>query len=133
MRSSPSPLAVHREEGMVDAPARLPAHDLELLRRTFGGAVITPDDAAYDEARRLWNALNDRRPAVILLPRDAAEVATAVRFGREHGLELAVRSGGHSAPGVTGPDGGLVVDLSALRGVSVDAGNRTARTNGGAL
>ena len=118
---------------MVDAPARLPAHDLEQLRRTFGGAVITPDDAAYDEARRLWNALNDRRPAVILLPRDAAEVATAVRFGREHGLELAVRSGGHSAPGVTGPDGGLVVDLSAMRGVSVDAGIRTARTNGGAL
>ena len=118
---------------MVDAPARLPAHDLEQLRRTFGGAVITPDDAAYDEARRFWNALvrpatGGHRPA----PRRRGG-RHRVRFGREHGLELAVRSGGHSAPGSLGPDGGLVVDLSAMRGVSVDPATRTARTNGGAL
>jgi FAD/FMN-containing dehydrogenase len=118
---------------MVDAPARLAARDLDELRRSFDGEVITPADVSYDEARRLWNALNDRRPAVIVRPRSAAEVATAIRFGRNQGLELAVRSGGHSMPGVTGRDGGLVVDLSSMRGVEVDPRTRTARANGGAL
>ena len=113
--------------------AALPARDLDRLRRSFGGDVITPGDAAYDEARRLWNALHDRRPAAIVRPTSAAEVLTAIRFGRDRGLELAVRSGGHSLAGFTGRPGGLVVDLSAMRGVEVDPGARTARANGGAL
>ena len=80
--------------------------------------IITPEDPSYDDARRLWNAVHDRRPAVIVRPTTADEVATAIRFAREQDLELAVRSGGHSRPaGIDGADGGLVVDLSAMRGV----------------
>ena len=87
---------------MVALPATVASRDLDQLRRSFGGEVITPADASYDDARRLWNAVHDRRPAVILRPTSAAEVATAIRFGRDHGLELAVRSGGHSTPGSLG-------------------------------
>ncbi|MEO5884492.1 MAG: FAD-binding oxidoreductase, partial [Candidatus Limnocylindrales bacterium] len=89
--------------------------------------------AAYDEARRVWNAVHDRRPAVIARPSTSAEVASLIRFAREHDLALAVRSGGHSPAGHSTSDGGLVVDLSRMRGVSVDAATRTARANGGAL
>jgi FAD/FMN-containing dehydrogenase len=110
------------------APARV-----DLLRRTIDGEVITPADPGYDEARRLWNALHDRRPAVIARPTTAQEVATAIAFGREHDLELQVRAGGHSARGLAGADGGLLVDLSSMRGVTVDPGRRFAWANGGAL
>ncbi|MFN8628976.1 MAG: FAD-binding oxidoreductase [Chloroflexota bacterium] len=118
---------------MVDAPPAVPLRALEQLRRGFEGDVITPTDPAYDDRRRLWNALLDRRPALILRPRTAAEVAIALRFAREHELEIAVRAGGHSHEGVRGADGGLVVDLTAMRGVEVDAAARRAVANGGAL
>jgi FAD/FMN-containing dehydrogenase len=118
---------------MVDASATLPAQALDQLRRSFGGDVITPADRSYDDARRLWNALHDRRPAVIVRPRNASEVATAIRFGRDHDVEIAVKSGGHSLAGLTGRAGSLVVDLSVMRGVDVDAERRIARANGGAL
>jgi FAD/FMN-containing dehydrogenase len=117
---------------MLESTARLAPSDLDQLRRSIGD-VIVPDDAAYDDARRLWNAIHDRRPAVIARPTTANEVATAVRFAREHELEIQVRSGGHSALGLRGENGGLVVDLSSMRGVDVDARARTARANGGAL
>lgn len=106
---------------------------LDRLRATFSGEIIEPADAGHDEARRLWNAVHDLRPAVILRPGGSAEVATAIRFAREHDLELAVRSGGHSPAGHSGTDGGVVIDLSQLRGVTVDPTARTARANGGAL
>jgi FAD/FMN-containing dehydrogenase len=118
---------------MVDASPTLPARALDRLRRSFDGDVITPADGSYDDARRLWNALHDRRPAAIVRPRNASEVATAICFGRDHDLEITVRSGGHSLAGLTGRAGGLVVDLSAMRGVDVDPERRTARANGGAL
>ena len=117
---------------MVDTTASLAPHHLDQLRRTCG-EVITPDDATYDDARRLWNAIHDRRPAVIVRPTTAEKVATAVRFAREHELEIVVKSGGHSAAGLKGADGCLVVDLSELRGVEVDPGTRIARSNGGAF
>ena len=106
---------------------------LRRLRDAFAGEIVTPRDDGYDEARRLWNAMHDRRPAVVVRPGTSSEVATAIRFAREHDLELAVRSGGHSASGHSGTDGGLVVDLSRMRGVAVDPSARTARANGGAL
>ena len=118
---------------MVDASPTLPARAADQLRRSFGGDVITPAHGSYDDARRLWNALHDRRPAAIVRPRNASEVATAICFGRDHDLEISVRSGGHSLAGLTGRAGGLVVDLSAMRGVVVDPERRTARANGGAL
>ena len=117
---------------MLDATGRLAPSDLDQLRRSVGEA-IAPDDAAYDEARRLWNAIHDRRPAVIVRPTTAHQVASAVRYARDHELEIQVRSGGHSALGLRGADGGLVVDLSSMRGVDVDPRARTARANGGAL
>jgi len=117
---------------MVDTTASLTPGHLDQLRQTCG-EVVTPDDDTYDEARRLWNAIHDRRPAVIVRPTTAEQVATAIRFAREHDLEIVVKSGGHSAAGLKGADGCLVVDLSEMRGVVVDPRTRIARSNGGAL
>ena len=114
-------------------PMTLTAADREQLRRTFDGDVIEPSDAAYDEARRLWNALLDRRPALILRPTDPVAVATAIAFGRDRDLMTAVRCGGHSAAGVVGPDGGLVIDMTAMQRVEVDPAKRLAMAEGGAL
>jgi len=118
---------------MVDISARITPGHLEQLRRSFRGEIVTPDDRTYDEARRLWNAVHDRRPSLIVRPTSAAEVATAVAFGREHDLEIAVQSGGHAASGLGGHEGCLVINLSAMRGVEVDPSTRSARANGGAL
>jgi FAD/FMN-containing dehydrogenase len=117
---------------MVEATARIAPHHLDQLRRSCA-EVIAPDDAGYDDARRLWNAVHDRRPSVIARPSSSEEVAGAIRFAREHDLEITVRSGGHSAAGLAGENGGLLVDMSAMRGVVADAGNRIARASGGAL
>jgi FAD/FMN-containing dehydrogenase len=118
---------------MVQTRAGLSEAQLGQLRRSFAGDIITPREAHYDQARRLWNAIHDLRPAAIVRPRTTAEVATAIRFGRDTDLDVAVRSGGHSAAGHSSCDGGLVIDLSAMRGVTVDPERRTARANGGAL
>jgi FAD/FMN-containing dehydrogenase len=107
--------------------------DLDRFRRTIDGDIITPDDGGYDDARRLWNAIHDRRPSVIARPVSPADVATAIAFAREHDLEIQVRSGGHSKVGWRGRDGGLVVDMTRMRGVTVDPTTRTARVNGGSL
>jgi FAD/FMN-containing dehydrogenase len=112
--------------------ARIAARDLAQLRRGCA-EVLAPGDAEYDDARRLWNAMHDRRPAVVARPSSAAEVAAAVVFARERDLEITVRSGGHSALGFGGTPGGLLVDMSGMRGVQVDPRARTAWTNGGAL
>ena len=117
---------------MVEASTRIAPHHLDQLRRSCA-EVITPADATYDDARRLWNAIHDRRPAVIARPSSAEEVATAVRFAREHDLEITIRSGGHSAAGLAGANGGLLVDMSGMRGVEADPRTRIARANGGAL
>ncbi|HKF84516.1 MAG TPA: FAD-binding oxidoreductase [Candidatus Limnocylindrales bacterium] len=118
---------------MAAAPTPLSPDAIDQLRRTITAEVIGPQDPAYDEARRLWNAIHDLRPAVIARPQTAQEVATAIAFGRDHDLEIAVRSGGHSPAGHSGVDGGLVIDMSAMRDVAVDPVARTARTGGGAL
>jgi FAD/FMN-containing dehydrogenase len=117
---------------MADATPQLAPHHLEQLRRSVGD-VITPGDATYDEARRLWNAIHDRRPVVIVRPTGAQQVAAAVLFAREHELEIVVKSGGHSAAGLKGADGSFLIDLSGMRGVEVDPATRIARSNGGAL
>ena len=103
------------------------------LRRHFGGEIIEPDTADYDDARRVWNAVFDRRPALIVRPTNVDDVVAAVRFGREHDLEIAVRGGGHSALGHSTAEGGLVIDLRRLDDVTVDPWRRRARTGGGAL
>lgn len=105
---------------------------IEQLRARVRGAVITANDDGYDEARRVYNAMIDRRPRVIVRCTDAADVRAAVDFARENGLALAVRGGGHSVPGFGTVDDGVVADLSGMRAVTVDPAKRTARAEGGA-
>ncbi|HUQ43789.1 MAG TPA: FAD-binding oxidoreductase [Candidatus Limnocylindria bacterium] len=109
------------------------AAQIDHLRRGFTGETLTPDAAGYDDARRVWNAMFDRRPAIIVRPTSVADVRAAVRFGRERDLEIAVRGGGHSALGHSTTDGGLVIDMGAMNAVTVDAERRVATTGGGAL
>ena len=99
----------------------------------FRGLVITPELAGYDDARAVWNGRVDRRPQLIARCTGAADVAAAVRFARERDLEITVRGGGHNVAGTAVCDDGIVIDLSAMRAVSVDAVNRTADVHGGAL
>jgi FAD/FMN-containing dehydrogenase len=101
------------------------------LRSSLAGTVITADDTGYDAARRSFNALVDRRPAVIARCLGATDVATAFDFARAHALEVAVRGGGHNPAGHCVCDDGLVIDLSLLRTVTVNADARIARADGG--
>jgi FAD/FMN-containing dehydrogenase len=102
------------------------------LQALIAGEVITAADVRYDAARRVHNGLIDRRPALIARCRGTADVQAAVRTAREHGLEIAVRGGGHNVAGNAVCDGGLVIDLSMMRGVHVDPRGRRARAQGGA-
>jgi FAD/FMN-containing dehydrogenase len=110
------------------APADLASALAELL----AGEVIAPYHPEYENARRIWNGMIDKRPAAIARCGDADDVAAAVRFATEHGLPLAVRGGGHNVAGTAVVDDGLVIDLSAMRGVHIDASGRTVHVEGGA-
>ncbi|MEV4267581.1 FAD-binding oxidoreductase [Kribbella sp. NPDC049584] len=103
------------------------------LRTALSGTVFAPQDAGYDEARRLWNAEHVREPAVIAQVHSAEDVQAAVRYAVAEGLEIAVRGGGHNMAGLSSVDGGLMIDLSRLNQVSVDPEARRARVGGGAL
>jgi FAD/FMN-containing dehydrogenase len=102
------------------------------LREQLSGDALAPGDAGYDLARRIQNGLIDRRPTVIARCLGTADVQAAVRFGRERGLEIAIRGGGHNVAGNAVCDGGLMIDLSAMRAVHVDPRARRARAQGGA-
>jgi FAD/FMN-containing dehydrogenase len=103
------------------------------LKPALRGDIIQPGDAGYDDARKVYNAMIDRRPRVILRCADAADVMAAVRFGREQDLRIAVRGGGHNGGGLGVVDDGLVIDLSRIRNVHVDPAARTVRVGGGAV
>ena len=105
---------------------------LDELRGSVGEQLVSPGDPGYDQARRVWNGMIDRRPALIVRCRGVADVVAAVRFARTHQLPLAVRGGGHNVAGFGTCDGGVVIDLSPMRDVRVDAAARTARAAGGA-
>ncbi|MFP5254005.1 MAG: FAD-binding oxidoreductase [Actinomycetes bacterium] len=105
---------------------------LEELREQVRGQVVTAEDPDYDAARAVWNGMIDRHPLAVLRAEQVADVVAGVNFARDAGLELSVRGGGHSAPGFGTNDGGLVIDLSPMRHVHVDAKRRTARAGGGA-
>ncbi len=106
---------------------------LGALRGGLTGQVIVPSDGDYDSARRVWNGNVDRRPAVVVRCSGVADVQHAVGFAGEHDLLVSVRGGGHSAPGYGTNDGGIVIDLSAMRGVRVDPTVRRAQAQGGVL
>ena len=103
------------------------------LCEVFRGEVIRTGDPGYDAARRVWNGNIDRRPALVARCRGVADVRHAVDFAREQGLLASVRGGGHSAAGYGTNDGGVVIDLSAMKGIRVDPEARTARAEGGVL
>jgi FAD/FMN-containing dehydrogenase len=107
--------------------------DVERLAGFVHGAVIGPGDQGYDAARRIWNGAIDRRPACIARCAGVADVVAAVRFARERDLQVAVRSGGHGVGGHALCDGGLVIDLSPMKGIRVDPVARTARAEAGVL
>ena len=101
------------------------------LSAGLSGRVLQPGDAEYDEARRVHNGLIDKRPALIVRCRTAQDVARAIVFANEHGLEIAVRGGGHNVAGRAVTDGGLMIDLAEMKAVDVDPDARTARAEGG--
>ncbi len=106
---------------------------VDTLKSGFRGQVIESGDVAYETARRVYNAMIDRRPRLIARCADVGDVIAALRFGREHDLRVAVRGGGHNAGGLGVVDDGLVIDLSRIRYTRVDPAARTARVGGGAI
>jgi FAD/FMN-containing dehydrogenase len=101
------------------------------LRPTFAGRLLLPADAGYDEARKVHNGLIDKRPALIAQCRGLADIVDAIRFARTQKLEVAVRGGGHNVAGRATIDGGVVIDLSLMKGIHIDPKARTARAQGG--
>jgi FAD/FMN-containing dehydrogenase len=98
---------------------------------SFRGAVITRNHPDYEEARRLYNGMIDKRPLVIARCADVADVIAAVNFGRDNEIRIAIRGGGHNGPGLGSVDDGLVIDLSTMKGVRVDPIKRTVRVDAG--
>jgi FAD/FMN-containing dehydrogenase len=111
----------------VSTPAAAARQELS----AFGGQLVVPDDAGYDEARAVYNAMIDRRPALIARCGSAADVADVIGFARTHDMPLAVRGGGHNGAGLGTVEDGVVIDLSPMRDIQVDPQARTARVGGG--
>ena len=101
------------------------------LKSNMRGELIEPSDARYNEARKVYNGMIDRRPRIIARCMDVADVIAAVNFGRDNQLRIAIRGGGHSGPGLSTVDDGLVIDLSTMKGVRVDPAKRTVRVGAG--
>lgn len=112
--------------------SKVDAEQLQAFAMQMRGPVLTPEDPAYEEARTIWNGLIDRRPAMIAQCSGAADVVDAVNFAREHGLVVSIRGGGHNVAGNAVNDDGIVIDLSQMRGVHVDAPTGRVRAQGGA-
>ena len=110
----------------------IPARAVEDFATGLRGPLVTMDDADYDQARRLWNKMFDARPALIVRCTGASDIARSILFARERNLLVAVRGGGHSYQGYSTCNGGIVIDLSAMRSVHVDPVARTAQADAGA-
>jgi FAD/FMN-containing dehydrogenase len=124
-------MAITARQG--DPTGQVSPEAVAALSEVFRGELIGSGDPGYDAVRRVWNGNIDRRPALVARCRGVADVQHAVRFAREQGLLVSVRGGGHSAPGYGTNDGGLVIDLSAMKGTRVDPEARTGRAEGGVL
>ena len=106
--------------------------NFEPLQKGLNGEVITPQDPAYDEARKVYNAMIDRKPAAIARCADQSDIQTCIEFAHNEGLRVAVRGGGHNAGGLGVADDALVIDLSPMNSVSVDTASKTVKVGGGA-
>jgi FAD/FMN-containing dehydrogenase len=113
------------------SPPALEADALEQLRGDFRGEIVEPADSAYDELRGVFNGMFDRRPRIILRPAGAADVIRGIGLARTSGLPLAIRSGGHSVAGFSSVEGGIVLDLRAMKGIRVDPHWQTVRAQAG--
>jgi FAD/FMN-containing dehydrogenase len=120
---------------MVDATEFSPmgALDIAALQGGFRGELLRPQDPGYEDARKVWNGSIDRFPALIARCAGVADVIAAVKFAKDNGLLVAVRGGGHSFPGLSVCDGGIVIDLSLMKGIRVDPEARTVRAQAGVL
>jgi FAD/FMN-containing dehydrogenase len=107
--------------------------DLQRFRGSFRGEVLQPGDASYDDARKVWNGMIDKHPALIARCKTESDVVTTIQFGSSHDLPVAVRGGGHNVAGFGTCEGGIVIDLSPMKGVQVDVKARTARAEGGLI
>ena len=117
--------------GLDGKPVDIAADALQAFKAAFKGQLLTPDDAAFDETRKVWNAMIDRRPGLIARCTGTADVVQAVHFARRHGVLNSVRGGGHNIAGLAVCDGGLMIDLSLLRGVWVDAQRQLVQAQAG--
>jgi FAD/FMN-containing dehydrogenase len=109
------------------------ARAVDELRSRFRGTIVLPHDPEYDAVRSIWNAMIDRRPAIMARCRSVSDVVNALQFGIEHGYQMSVRGGGHNVAGSCLVDDGLIVDLSLMKGIRIDPGARTARLEPGVL
>jgi FAD/FMN-containing dehydrogenase len=116
----------------IQSAAPVRPHAFDALSARLAGELITPGDPGYETARRIWNGVIDKRPAAIARCADADDVALAIRFAAERGLPLAVRGGGHNVAGTAVVEDGLVIDLSTMRSVRLDASRRSVHVQGGA-
>jgi FAD/FMN-containing dehydrogenase len=119
--------------GTIATEIKVDEAALRELEASFRGPIVRPGDPTYDQDRKIWNGSIDRYPALIARCAGVADVIAAVKFGRRTGLPVAVRGGGHSFPGLSAVDGGLVIDLSPMRGIRVDPEASTARAQAGVL
>lgn len=117
--------------GMDGGPVEITPEAYQAFKANFRGVLLTPQDAAFDETRKLWNGMIDRRPGLIARCTGTVDVVQAVRFAARHRLLLSVRSGGHNIAGLATNDGGLMVDMSLLRGIWVDPAGRMACAQAG--
>src|SRR5215213_6265324 len=120
---------------MADATEFSPMGSLDIagLQNGFRGELLRPEDSGYEDARKVWNGSINRLPALIAQCAGVADVIAAVKFAKDNGLLVAVRGGGHSYPGLSVCDGGLVIDLSLMKGIRVDPEARTVRAQAGVL
>src|SRR5579871_4756845 len=109
------------------------APSIDHLKSSFRGELIHPGDANYDSVRKVYNGMIDKRPSLIARCTDVADVMAAVAYGRDNGLLTAIRGGGHNGAGLATCDGGLVIDLSRMKGIRVDPAAKTVRVEGGCV
>lgn len=131
MRAIPFTGRPNSRHSIEGSPMEIPI--MESLRSNMRGAVVCPGQDGYDAARTIPNAMINRRPAAIARCVSAADVVASVRFAREHDLLVSVRGGGHSVAGKSVCDGGLMIDLSLMKGIRVDLAKRTARAETGLI